>query len=131
MSNHVDPIPVNFLPLDDAVQRLASMISKRETGFPSFHRTCPGPEVSGEFARPSALALHVWNQRSIACAELKDALTSGAIEGLYFDPSSAHMMKFEKQDWLRAAFFAIFFAEESSAPAPVSRSRGQTADACS
>jgi hypothetical protein len=105
MSEHIDPIPINFLSLDGAVQRLANRISKHETGFLSFDRTFHGPGENGNFARPSALALHVWNQCSIACAELKDALTSGALEGLYLDRSSGQVMKFEKQDWLQAAFF--------------------------
>jgi hypothetical protein len=104
MPEPIDPIPMNFLSVDDAVQRLAARISKRETGFLSFERTCHAPGDPG-FAGPSANALHTWNQQSIACAEFEDAFRSGETEGCYLlDGSPDRIMKFERQDWWRCAF---------------------------
>ena len=125
MLEPVDPIPIDFLSLDRAVQCLADKISKRETTRVSFEHQGHEDAI---FAVTSTDAWHPWNQRRIACKELKAALTSGAIEGLYLDRSRSQLMKLEKNDWRQVAFFDEILrggVVRASIGEPIARAEGR------
>jgi hypothetical protein len=102
MSEAMDAVPVNFLGLDDAVQRLTRKVLGSESARSGPESMPPFPESRGFVV---AFAARVWLARHGACEEIKAAIAVGEFEVCNLDPFFRCVVKIPRSDLAAAAFF--------------------------
>ncbi len=85
----IDPLPVGYVGLDEAVARLAADISDQE-------EQDRQPTAVEEFSRAA--------KRELAIRKLHVALRDGGLNGLVRDPVSGELFRLTGVDWHAAAF---------------------------
>jgi hypothetical protein len=92
----IDPVPVDYVGLDEAVARLAADISDQEV-----HREQKRPAAVEEFSRAEL----AWAKRELAIPMLHVALRDSALIGLVRDSDSGELFRLTGTDWHAAAFW--------------------------
>lgn len=111
---NLDPIPVNYLTVPEAVEQLTAITTDIHIANArrAFERLCATVGVSlpetpppvNSFP-PDPKAILEWQRRELAIQNLHSALLSGALRACVRDPVSGVLFRLEPRDWATVAFW--------------------------